>query len=131
MFKRIAILVSLILLNACSGSYNFQVFTFPSGSSIDEGKWEYIGEIIVHNKYGKSPTDPVEKKLDIIIENKEGKSLLKDNITIIGGIFNYKIAWEDHDQINIKIYGETPKSSGPIMELNYTYEVDRYVRKNT
>ena len=124
-------LLSFLFLGACTGSYSFQMFTYPSDVPPHESGWLYRGKIVTVDPYGVSPTEPVEKSLIVSIETGAGNTILSDEMKITGGTFQYEVTWQEKEELLISIFGLVPKSEEPIKTLTYHFNGKTFVPKNT
>ncbi len=131
MLKNLITLALILLLAACSGSYSFKMFSYPEKSEPHENNWTYLGKILVRDPYGVSPTESMEKELEISIENKQGKNLLHEVLKVTGGTFDYNIHWNEESVLIIEVMGNNPKSIEPALLLKYVLNGNKYIRAST
>lgn len=138
------LLFILLLLFSCSRSYNGQYFSFPPGSKPHENNWTYLCKVISWDPVGKEPTDKGNRKIQIIIHDKEKNNLLRDEFELVSASINSRIKWENRKHLNLEIYERGNQfaeddynkqliKEGPrhLITLSYVWVGNKYIKSDT
>jgi hypothetical protein len=113
-----------------------QAFSFPVNSQPENNNWEYFGQINM-----EEPTlEKTERKLDILVQDRKDKFILKDTLKVTGKKVNAAVFWTEFEKIKIDFYEgkalptsqfSTLAADRIIREVFYLYDKDSSKFKRT
>lgn len=109
------VFIMAFLLTSCfSASYTMLGFSYPPGSKLHEGDWEYAGMIIVTSNKSGSDFDISEKTVRFTIKDKEKNKFLDMTLkfSYCGAIFHDidEVKWDKFEELQFTLYEEIVKS---------------------
>lgn len=134
----VALPLSVIIVGTCMMSVSeFQMFTFPPDSRLDEDNWEYVGEVNSLTKAEGSLFNRTLKQVSIRVWDRSDSLLLDDNYDLNCGSVDANITWDTFDLLEVELletvkeYVGDPNNPklmelGPqrLLELKYRYNQD-------
>lgn len=113
-----AILIVTIFSASCSGEeFTTQYFTYPPNTNFYEKNWDCIGVVKVFSDV-KPITNFSDKRVEILIKNKEEKILLREVMRFRSGSIRSSISWKEFDSIEVSLF-----------EVGNKYAEDDYNKK--
>ena len=120
-------LIIILGLTACSRTWTSQSFSYPPDSKPHEENWSHRGQITVLHLFGEPAKTHGNKTMRIVINDKEGNSLLNDELNITGGLFRHKIDWFEFGTLKIQTYEEGENKENLVLELLYKFNGSKFV----
>ncbi|MFZ5564048.1 MAG: hypothetical protein ACOZBW_08335 [Thermodesulfobacteriota bacterium] len=144
LYQTLAIVTAMLLLCSCSRSYSGEFFSFPPRSKPHENNWTYLCQVTNWAPFGKNATERGNRKIQIIVNDKNKTKMLEDEFELVSASIRSKITWERIEKLSLDLYEVGNKfaeddynkkliEEGPrhLITLNYIWDGKKYIKSNT
>lgn len=121
----IFLIATLMLLGCWAEPYSFFLDSYPPNSAPHEQNWSHLLKIVVNPTGGKY-NELCEKNVEISIQAKDKKILLKEDFKLIFHTLDREVNWNNFEKIAIKLFDENLKTKKRthLLTIIYSYNTE-------